>query len=79
MSLRSVVCVDIYGIDCRFSLDLQLGLLGLLLLILSAIILIVVDSLSVVRYFVGVYKFSRNLAVEGGKFGFVHDNSGQCR
>ena len=23
-------------------------------------------------------KFSRNLAVEGGKFGFEYDNSGQC-
>ena len=71
--------MDIYGLDSRFSLDLRLSLRGLLLLNLSAVIFIVVDSLSVVRYFVGVYKFSRNLAVECGKFGFVHDNSGQCR
>ena len=55
------------------------GMLGLLLLILCAVILIMVDSLSVVRHFVGGNQFSRNLAVEGGKFGFVYDNSGQCR
>ena len=77
--MRRVGCVDIYCIDCHFSLDLHLRLLGLLLLILCAVILIVVDSHSVVRHFVGGCKFSRNLAVEGGKFGFVHDNSGQCR
>ena len=71
--------MDIYSLDCRFSLDLRLRLLGLLLLILSAVILIVVDSLLVVRHFVGWGKFSRNLAVEGGKFGFEHDKSRQCR
>ena len=55
------------------------GMLGLLLLNLRAVILIVFDSHSVVRHLVGWGKFSGNLAVEGGKFGFVHDNSGQCR
>ncbi|MDE6651085.1 MAG: hypothetical protein K2K08_01620 [Paramuribaculum sp.] len=44
------------------------GLLGLLLLILRTVILIVLGG-----------KFSRNLAVEGGKFGLEHNNSGQCR
>ena len=53
MSLLRGSCVDIYGIDCRFSLDIWLRLLGLPLLNLRAIILIVVDSLSVVRHFVG--------------------------
>ena len=38
MSLRSVGCVDIYCGDCRFSLDLRLILLGLLLLVLCAVI-----------------------------------------
>ena len=55
--------MDIYGLDRRLSLDLRLGLSGLLLLNIRAIILIVVDSLSVVRYFVGWCKFSRNLTV----------------
>ena len=59
--------------------DRWLRLLGLLLLILCTIILIAVDSLSVVRHFVGGCKFSRCLAVEDGKFGFEYDNSGQCR
>ena len=49
MSLRRVGCVDIYGLDSCFSIDLCMWLLGLLLLILSAVILIVV----LVRYFVG--------------------------
>ena len=43
--------MNIYGIDCRFSLDTRLRLLGLLLLILSAVILIVFND-----------KFCRNLA-----------------
>ena len=51
MSLLRVGCVDIYGIDCRFSLDIRLVWLGLLLLILSAVILIVFKD-----------KFCRNLA-----------------
>ena len=68
MLLRRVCYVDIYGIDGRFSLDLRLILLGLLLLILCAVILIGFRN-----------KFKRNLAVEGGRFGFMHDNSGQCR
>ena len=46
------------------------GTLGLLLLNLRAVIPIVFDSHSVVRHFVGGGKFSRTLAVEGGKFGF---------
>ena len=79
MSLRRVGCVDIYGIDGRFSLYLRLILLGLFLLILCAVILIVVDSIVVVRHFVGGSQFSGYLAVEGGKFGLEHDNSGQCR
>ena len=79
ISLRSVCWVDIYSLDCRFSLDLRLRLLGLLLLILCAVILIMVDCLVVVRHFVGWSKFSCNLAVKGSKFGFEHDNSGQCR
>ena len=45
-------------------------MLGLLMLYLSATILIMFDSHSVVRHFVGWCKFSRNLAVEGDKFGF---------
>ena len=45
--------MDIYRIDSRFSIDLRLGLSGLLLLVLRAIILIVVGTLSVVRHFVG--------------------------
>ena len=69
MSLLRGSCVDIYGLDSRFNLDLRLRLLGLPLLNLRAIILIVVDSLSVVRHFVGWNKFSRYLAVEGSKFG----------
>ena len=68
MSLRSISCVDIYCLDCRFSFDLRLRLLGLLLLNLRTVILIVVDSHAVVRHFVGGCKFSRNLAVEGGKW-----------
>ena len=68
MPLRSVGCMDIYCIDCCFNLDLRLGLSGLLLLNLRAVILIVFPS-----------KFSRNLAVEGSKFRLVHDNSGQSR
>ncbi|MDE6247991.1 MAG: hypothetical protein K2M41_09175 [Muribaculaceae bacterium] len=60
MSLRMVGCVDINGVDRRFSLDLRLGLLGLLLLNLRAVILIVLGC-----------KFSCNLTVEGDKFGFV--------
>ena len=59
MSRRRVGCVDINGIDCRFCLYIRLNLLGLLLLILSAVILIMVDSHSVVRHFVGWCKFSR--------------------
>ena len=58
--------MDINGIDCRFSLYIRLRLLGLLLLNLRAVIPIMVDSLSVVRHFVGGCKSSRNLAVEGG-------------
>ena len=52
MSLRCVGCVEINGFDCRFSIDLYLSLRGLLLLNLSAIILIVVDSHAIVRHFV---------------------------
>ena len=59
MSLRRVGCVDINSVDCRFYLDIRLRMLGLLLLILCAVILIVFRC-----------KFSGNLAVEGGKFGF---------
>ena len=59
MPLRSVGCVDIYGLDGCFSLDLRLSLPGLLLLILYAVILIMLRG-----------KFCRNLAVEGGQFGF---------
>ena len=68
MSLLRGSCVDIYGLDSRFNLDLRLRLLGLPLLVLCAVILIVVDSL-IVRHFVGWNKFSRYLAVEGSKFG----------
>ena len=68
MSQRSVDCVDIYSLDRRISLYLRLILPGLFLLILSAVILIVSDSHAVVRHFVGGCKFSRNLAVEGGKW-----------
>ena len=56
--MRSVGCVDINGL-CRFNLDLRLRLLGLLLLIFCAVIPIVLRC-----------KFSRNLVVEDGKFGF---------
>ena len=69
----------IYGIDCHFSLDLSLRLLGLLLIILCTVILIVVDTLSVVRHFVGGCQFCCNLAVEGGEFGVGYDNLRQCR
>ena len=69
MTLRRVGCVYIYSVDGCFSIDIRLRLLGLPLLILSSVILIVVDSLSVVRHFVGWNKFSRYLAVEGSKFG----------
>ena len=51
--------MDIYGLDSRFSFDLRLRLLGLLLLILSAVILIMFWS-----------QLSGNFAVEGGKLGF---------
>ena len=47
------------------------GMLGLLLLNLRAVILIVVDSLSIVRHFVGWSQFCGYLTVEGGKFGFL--------
>lgn len=57
-----------FGKDCRFSLYIRLRPLGLLLLNLRAVILIV---------FWG--KFSRIFTIEGSKFGFVYDNSGQCR
>ena len=66
MSLRSISCVDIYSLYSRFSLDLRLRLRRLLLFNLCTVILIMVDSLSVVRHFVGGCKSSRNLAVEGG-------------
>lgn len=59
MSLRSVSCVGIDGVDCRFSLDLRLRLRRLLLFNLRAVILIVFWS-----------KFSGNLTVKGSKFGF---------
>ena len=39
MSLRSVGCMDIYGIDSWFCLDLWLSLLGLPLLDLCAVII----------------------------------------
>ncbi|MBD5290346.1 MAG: hypothetical protein HDS26_06650 [Bacteroides sp.] len=61
--------MDINCVDCRFNLDFWLRLLGWLLLILCAAILIMGDSLSVVRHFVGRSKFSRYLPVEGSKFG----------
>ena len=50
-SPRRVCCVEINGINCRFSLYIRLRLLGLLLLILYAVILIVFDSHAVVRHF----------------------------
>ena len=59
MPLRRVCCVDIYFVGFRFCLDIWLRLLGLRLLILCAVILIVFWC-----------KFSRNLAIESGKFGF---------
>ena len=74
MSLRRVGYVDIYCVSFRFCVDIWLRLPGLLLLVLCVVILIMVDSLSI-----GWCKFSRYLSVEGGKFGFVHNNSRQCR
>ena len=62
--------MDLNRIYSSFSLDLRLRLLGLLLFNLCAVILIVVDSLSIVRHFVGWSQFCRYLAVEFGKFGF---------
>ena len=62
--------MDINYVNRRFNLDFCLRLFGLLLLILRAVILIVVDSHTVARHFVGGCKFSRYLAVEGCKFGF---------
>ena len=53
MPLRRVDCVDIYCVGFRGCLDIWLKLLGLLMLILSSVILIVFDSHSVVRHFVG--------------------------
>lgn len=57
---QGVVTLRRIGCLDTYGLDLWLRWLGLLLLILSVVILIVFWS-----------KFSRYLAVEGGKFGFV--------